>query len=114
MSEQRSNIISAFHHLKVSREYWEDLKRELPETDAEKLANRYIKKIDWCYGDFITIPAFPDAVREGVRLEWSSDVLAIPEIMNKISLLTPDKRSLVEELVDALYRGEEITFEEKV
>lgn len=48
MSEQRSNIISAFHHLKVAREYWEDLKREMPSTDAEKLANRYIKKIDWC------------------------------------------------------------------
>ena len=114
MSEQRSNIISAFHHLRIAREYWEDLKREMPSTDAEKLANRYIKKIDWCYEDFITIPAFPKEVREGVRAEWNSDALAIPEIMNKISLLDPTKRDLVESIVDALFAGEEITFEEKV
>jgi len=114
MSEQRSNIISAFHHLKIAKEYWDDLKREMPDTDAEKLAERYKKKIDWCYLDFISIPAFPKEVRDGVRLEWNSDALAIPEIMNKISLLDPTKRELIEEIVDALYRGEEITFEEKV
>lgn len=34
--------------------------------------------------------------------------------MNKISLLDPTKRELVESIVDALFAGEEITFEEKV
>ena len=110
---QRSNIISAFHHLKIAKEYWDDLKREMPDTDAEKLAERYKKKIDWCYLDFISIPSFPKEVRDGLRLEWNSDALAIPEIMNTISLLTPDNRLLIEEISKALLAGEDITFEQK-
>jgi hypothetical protein len=107
----RSNIISAIHHIKIARLYFENLAVEMKNGFGEKLGNKYIEKIDWIYSNFITHPKFTDEVRTGIRNEWSSDVLAIPEIMDKIGLLKPEQREMIEALADAMLAGEVINYE---
>ena len=109
----QSNIISAIHHLRIAKEHWQDLQREQRNTIGEKLGKRYEVKIDWIYTDFISCTAFTDAIREGCRKEWNSDVFAVPAINDKISLLAPNKRELVESIIDAMLEGEEITLVDK-
>lgn len=105
----KSNIISAIHHLRMSKEHWQDLQREMPNSLGEKLGKKYEAKIDWIYTDFISCHLFPSAVRDGCRKEWNSDVFAVPAIVDKVALLAPDKRELVESIIDAMLSGEEIT-----
>lgn len=56
---------------------------------------------------------FNEQVRQGAKEDWESDSYAIPAINEKITLLSPQKRELAELFIDALLRGEEITFEPK-
>ena len=109
----QSNIISAIHHLRIAKEHWQDLQREQPNTIGEKLGKRYEAKIDWIYKDFISCTMFTDAIREGCRKEWNSDVFAVPAIVDKISLLAPDKRELIESIIDAMLEGEEIIIKDE-
>jgi hypothetical protein len=110
---EKSNIITAFQYLKMAIMHFEDLQRELPNTNADKMAKKYISKIDWVFTDFISNPFFSKNLRDAIRADYASDVLAIPEILNKLSLLNESQRLLVEEVATALYKGEEIIFEEK-
>jgi hypothetical protein len=73
------------------------------------LGKRYEAKIDWIYNDFISCTIFTDVIREGCRKEWESDVLAVPAIVDKVELLAPDKRELIEGIIDAILEGVEIT-----
>jgi hypothetical protein len=91
----KSNIISAIHHLRIAKEYFQDLQREMKGGYGQIIGKKYENKIDWIYNDFITIPQFPDAVRQGVRNEWNSDVFTVPAIAEKISLLPPEKREMI-------------------
>jgi hypothetical protein len=111
--ETRSNIITAFQYLKMAKMSFEDLQREMPNTDCDKMAKKYINKIDWIYTDFITISKFDRPTINSLKYQFEGDILSIPEILNTLSLLDDSQRELVEEVAKALYKGEEITFEEK-
>jgi len=106
----RSNIISAFHHLRMAKEHLQDLQREMPDSLGSRMGKKYENKIDWIYQDFITIPLFPNEVKDGIRNEWNSDVFAVPAINKKIALLDPSFREILESIIDAKLAGEEITF----
>ena len=105
----KSNIISAIHHLRMAKEHLQDLQREMPNSFGEKIGKKYEAKVDWIYTDFISCHLFPDAVRDGCRKEWESDVFAVPAINEKVALLTPEKRDLIENIIDAMLKGEDVT-----
>jgi FixJ family two-component response regulator len=50
----------------------------------------------------ITHPQLPDVVREGIKREINSDIFAIPAIHEKIALLNPKHREVLEEFIDEL------------
>jgi hypothetical protein len=102
-----SNIISAIHSLKMAQEHFADFKREHPSSEGARLFNNYAKKIDWILLDFLTHPYLGDEVREGVKKEINSDVFAVPAITEKVSLLNPAQREMIESLIDAALAGEE-------
>lgn len=108
----QSNIISAIHHLKMAKEHFQDLQREMPNSFGEKIGKKYEQKVDWIYTDFISCHLFPKEVREGCRKEWKSDVFAIPAIAEKIALLQPEFRELIESVIDAKLNGEEILIQD--
>jgi hypothetical protein len=96
----RSNIISAIHKLKEAKEHFQDFQREHPNSKGEKLAGKYVSKIDWIYTDLVTFPLFPAPVIEGVRKEWQSDSFQISAIAEKAALLMPEQRELIEGVID--------------
>lgn len=105
-----SNIVSAIHHLRMAKEFFEDFCRQYKSSRGERLFGSFIKKIEFIYSEMISYPHLNDEVRDGIRREWNSDVLAVPAMFEKIPLLPPDKREMLETIVDALLNGEEINF----
>jgi len=103
-----ANIISAIQNLKMAQEQFEDFMRQYPDSAGSKLFQRYVSKITWVFSDIITIPSITDEVRAGIRKEIASDVYAVPAIVEKVSLLTPEQRELIEDTLDAMLAGEEV------
>ncbi len=103
-----SNIIQAFQHLRMSKEYLQDFQREFQGTKGSVLFSKYEKKIDWIYNDLITTPEFTPDIVKGIKEEWNCDMFALPAIHDKISLLKPHQRNTLEDLLDLILKGETI------
>lgn len=101
-----SNIISAIHFLKMSKEHFEDFRRQHPGTKGSNLVEIYIRKIDWIINDLKTNPSLPEKVIDGVKIEWNSDVFAVQSINEKIALLNPDQRAIIEHVIEKTLSGE--------
>jgi len=100
-----SNIVSAVHHLKLAQEHFEDFIREHADSKGAKLFRSYSHKIKWIHTDLTTHPFLPEEVREGIKQEVNSDVLAIPAINEKIALLNPTQREAIETAIDQILEG---------
>lgn len=104
----KASIVIALTKINQSITYFTDFKRQTKAGIGERVANKYIEKLNWILTDFKTNINFSDAVRESVRLELASDDHQADAIYDKFMLLDETKRQLVEELTDALLKGEEI------
>lgn len=104
------NIIGAVHALKMALDNFQVYGLEHPESRGDKLFKGYNQKIEWIYKDIITNPVLPQKVRDGIKKEWESDVFIVDAIREKITLLNPDQRELVETLIDGMLKGESVTF----
>jgi hypothetical protein len=102
-------VTQAFDGLKKAKANFEDLKRGYGVRGRE-IVDRYLAKIEWIYSDFMCVSDFPQSVRDGLRKEWNSDAYAPDAIYEGIIKLSPEKRELVLEIVDALLEGKEIAF----
>lgn len=103
-----SNIVSAIHSLKQAYDFFESFERDYPGSKAEIIFSSYRKKIEWIYKDILTYPFFTEPIRDGIRNEWNSDVFTLPALNEKIPLLNPEQREMVENIIDALLKGETI------
>ena len=103
-----ANIISAIQNLKMAQEQFDDFRRQYPDSKGERLFKMYADKITWMFKDIITHPFITDDVREGIKHEIASDVYAVPAIVEKVALLTPEQRELIEDTLDAMLAGEEV------
>lgn len=103
-----SNIISAIHCLAQAKEHFESFCREHKGSKGEHLFSSYIKKLNWIYSDLNSNIHLPESVREGIKAEWNSDVFSVPAIAEKVALLNPEQRELIESVVDGMLAGEEI------
>lgn len=103
-----ANIISAIHHLKMAKEHYDDFIRDYPESSGARLFLSHVNKINWIFRDTITHPHVTQEVRDGIKREILSDVFAVPAINEKVALLSPEQREIIEETIDAMLAGEEI------
>lgn len=103
-----ANVVSAIQHLKMAKDHYEDFIREFPESSGARLFMSHVNKINWIFRDTITHPHISDKVREGIKKEILSDVFAVPAINEKVALLTPEQRDIIEQTIDAMLAGEEI------
>lgn len=108
-----TNFIQAMHHLKVSKEFFQDIQRDCVGTKGATIAKKYEDKIEWMYKDLLTNPNFNEDFRKGLKEEWSADAFVVPALMEKITELTPENREKLEVVVQAIIDGEEITIELK-
>lgn len=108
-----ASIVTALNKLNQSKAFFEDFLRETKGGIGEIKAKVYIKKIEWILLDFKTITCFTDAIRESVKKEIESDSFQSDALHEKCLLLEPEKRELIENLIDALLKGEEIKIVDK-
>jgi hypothetical protein len=103
-----ANIINAIQNLKMAQEQFEDFCRQYPNSQGSRLFKKYSDKIGWIFSDLITNPFVTEEVRIGIKNEIASDVFAVPAIIEKVALLSPDQRDLIEATLDAILSGEKV------
>jgi hypothetical protein len=103
-----ANIINAIQNLKMAQEQFEDFCRQYPNSQGSRMFKKYSDKIEWIFGDIITNPFLTEEVRIGIKNEIKSDVFAVPAIMEKVALLTPDQREIIEDVLEAYISGETV------
>jgi hypothetical protein len=104
----RSSIIQALRHLKQSNEFMQDFIRQAPSTKGADIFGKYSRKLRWILRDILTFPYFTDEVRAGIKAEIESDCFAVEAIHDKIPLLNPEQREMLEELVSDMLDGKTI------
>lgn len=103
-----ANIINAIQNLKMGQEQFLDFCRQYPDSKGERLFKNCSKKIDNIFTDIITHPMLTQEVRDGIKNEIKSDVFAVPAILEKVALLNPEQRDLIESAIDAMLDGVEV------
>lgn len=104
----RSSIVQAIQHLKQAEEFMNDFIRQAPSTRGAVIFDGYSRKVRWILRDILTFPYFTDEVRLGIRTEIESDAFAVEAIHDKIPLLNPEQRAMLEELVEDMVAGKTI------
>ena len=103
-----SSVVSCIHHLKLADEYAKDFVRSAPGTRGSVIFADYSKRINWIFRDVITFPHFGDDVREGMRKEIASDAFSYDSLTEKLALLNPEQREVMDGLLDDILRGNTI------
>ena len=107
-TKKGANIINAIQNLRMAQEQFDDFCRQFPNSKGEKVFKDYSKRISWMFKDLLTHPFLTEEVRVGIKKEIDSDIWSVPAILEKVALLTPEYRELIEEMLDGIIRGEEI------
>ena len=104
----RSSIVQSIQHLKQADEFMQDFIRQAPGTRGAVIFTDYSRKLKWILRDIVTFPYFDDEVRKGIKAEIESDCFAVEAIHDKIPLLNPEQRAMLEELVGDMLAGKTI------
>lgn len=101
-----TSLVAFLHHIKIAKEFGEDFNRAL----GKPILRNYIGRLDYILNDFQASINFPDDVRQAIREELQSDVMTVDAISDRIRLLNPPQREVVETLIDMIIRGEQVMF----
>ena len=100
------HLAKALHFANVSKQYFELLKLEA-NGETKMLFQNCIQRMDWVYHNIYY--RLSQNSRDILKAEMA-DSLCFDEIINRLVLLEPDKRSLVESIITSLSKGETIEF----
>lgn len=103
-----SSVVSFIHHLKLADEYAKDFVRSAPGTRGAIIFDNYSKRIAWIFRDVITYPHFGDEVREWMRKEIASDAFSYDSLTEKIALMNPEQREMLENLLTDILKGKTV------
>ena len=104
----RSSIVQSIQHLKQSDEFMKDFIRQAPNTRGAAIFEGYSRKLKWILRDIITFPHFPDEVRQGIKYEIESDAFSVPAITERVALLNPDQRQMLEDMIEDILAGKTV------
>lgn len=110
----RSNIVSSLQHLNMAKQHMESFTLDNPGTKGANLFALYVKRINWIFNDLFTNPFLPDVVRAGIKKEVESDCFSVPAITEKIALLSPEQRELLEDVIDNVLAGDMLMVNDKI
>lgn len=106
-------LANGLMHLRIAQMNFQSFALDHPDTKGAKLFNGYNNRINWILNDMVTNPMLPQSVRDGIKNDIQSDVLVLPSIAEKVTLLTEENRLAIETLIDSMIAGEIITVETK-
>jgi hypothetical protein len=111
MTKGTGNIVAALQHLRMAEDNFISFINEHPNSKGARVFQGYNQRIQWIFRDLITNPNFDEDVRNGIKTELESDILAVPEIYHKISMIPPNLREAVEFVIERILAGEELHVE---
>ena len=100
------NLAKALHFNKVSREYF-DLLKVGAKGETKMLFQNCVNRLDWVYHNIYD--RLSQNSKDILKQEMS-DSLAMDSIMDGLVLLTPENRSMIENLIASLNKGETVEF----
>jgi hypothetical protein len=104
-----SSIMSAIHHLKIAQEFMDDFVRSHDRYARGTVKfGEYSRKIKWVLSDMATYPHFRQEVRDAIVSELKSDPFAFMSIMEKVALLNPEQRQMLEDVAEQVLAGHEM------
>jgi len=103
------NLAKALHFANVSRQYF-DLLKIGSSGETKNLFNQSIMRLDWVYHNIYD--RLSANSRENLKKEMA-DSLVFDEILNKLILLEPNQREIIETIITQLSKGETIEFVQK-
>jgi len=106
-----ADFVAGIQNLRRAYDYWQSFIRDRPGTRGDKLFSQYCKKMEWIVQDLASNPLFPDIVRDNIRKEWNADQFTHPAIVDKIALLSPEQRIIIESVIDTILKGETLQLE---
>lgn len=106
-------LVNGLMHLRIAQMNFQSFALDHPDTRGARLFNQYNDRINWILNDMVTNPLLPQSVRDGIKSDIQSDVLVIPSIAEKATLLTEENRLAIESLIDCMIAGETITVDIK-
>jgi len=98
------NLAKALHFNKVSMEYFNLLKIGA-KGETKMLFQNCVNRLDWVYHNIYD--RLSQNSRDILKKEMS-DSLCFDEIMNRLVLLEPEQRAVIENLITQLSKGETI------
>jgi hypothetical protein len=101
----RSSLVQSIQHLKLADEFMKDFVRQAPNTRGAFMFSGYSQKVNWILKDIVTYPHFGDDVRKGIKAEVESDAFGVYAIFEKIPLLNPEQRNIIESLIEDALSG---------
>lgn len=104
----RSNIVQSIQHLKLANEFMQDFIRSAPNTRGAVVFSDYSRRVKWIFKDIITYPHFDDEVRKGIKYEIESDAFSVPAITERVALLNPDQRQMLEDMIEDILAGKTV------
>lgn len=98
------SLAKSLHFVYLAKQYLEDVRREL-DGEIKMVFNQYIQKCEWIILDLKS--RLSDENREilAQELEGSIDINAI---MDKVIHLDNKQKVFVEDIIDAMIKGEEV------
>lgn len=105
-----TSILQAIHHLNQAKlNYHSFINEHHSQLPAVKLFNQHLNKIVWIEKSLVTDPFMPDVLREAVKKEIESDVLLIDDVKQKIALVKPEIREVIDQIIDYAINDKDIT-----
>lgn len=114
MINENTTVVTFIHYIALAKLFAEDYVRFAKGTRGELLFSTYVKKIDWIIMDFKTYPHFPEEVRRCRKLELESDLLTTPSIAEKLHLLSPASKEVIEDMVDSMIKNNVVDYVETI
>lgn len=100
-------LVNVVIQLKVADFYMASFIADSPPSSlGARMFKKYRERVAWILTDILTIPQLPQEVRDEIRKEVNSDVLVMPALLEKISLLNEESRLAMEGIVDSILKGE--------
>lgn len=103
------SLAKSLHLINLAKQYLEDVRREV-NKDVKIIFNQYIQKCDWILFDLKNRLSQQNREILNKELEGSFDMDAI---FDKVIRMDNKQIQFIEEVMDALIRGEEVIVEHK-
>lgn len=103
------SLAKGLHHVNMAKMYFEDIRMDTTQT-VKALFNQYIQKCDWI---LVTMKSKLN-VENKIALENElSDSISFEAITDKLIRLDSSQRAFLENIMDAMIKGEEIKIIDK-